>query len=167
METIISEQFKQNLLLNIVLVNPEIPPNTGNIARLCAANHLALHLIHPLGFSLDEKQLRRAALDYWPLVQLTEYPSWSVFNEKNEQASKKCWYFSSNAHCSYWDVTFSKGDYLVFGPESHGLPKSWIEENVTRALLIEQAEPKVRSLNLSTAVGIATYEALRQLRTCA
>ena len=147
--------------LHIALVEPEIPPNTGNVARLCAATGCALHLVEPLGFRIDDRELKRAGLDYWHALGVVIHPSFDVFLETTSEMKR--WYFSTHANRTYAEATFSRGDVLVFGRETKGLPKALIEANPDRALRIPMREGSVRSINLSTAVGIATYGALAQL----
>lgn len=146
--------------MQVVLVEPEIPPNTGNIARTCAATGTRLHLIHPLGFELSDKQLKRAGLDYWPHVDLQEHAS--LYACLAQRSTQQVWYFSKKATRSIYDATFSVGDYLVFGPETRGLPEDLLQEVGAQALRIPMRGDAVRSLNLGTSVGIALYEALRQ-----
>ncbi len=155
-------------MLHVALYEPEIPPNTGNIARLCAATGAALHLVGRLGFRLDERSLRRAGLDYWPEVTLFRHASLPDFTAALSEG--KCgpfsgWGFCFTAHAStsYSRVRYGAGDYLLFGGEGHGLPAGVIESHEGRALGIPMPTGKVRSLNLATAVGIVLYEALRQL----
>lgn len=146
---------------HIVLIEPEIPPNTGNIARLCAATGTMLHLVGKLGFSLDDKHLKRAGLDYWPSVKLRR---WDSLDElKNEFRDGRFWYTSKKATGSYTDKKFQPGDFLVFGKETLGLPEKMLIENPEYAIRIPVKEKAVRSLNLSTAAGIILYEALRQV----
>ncbi|PLX82561.1 MAG: tRNA (uridine(34)/cytosine(34)/5-carboxymethylaminomethyluridine(34)-2'-O)-methyltransferase TrmL [Desulfuromonas sp.] len=145
---------------HIVLIEPEIPPNTGNIARLCAATGTALHLVGPLGFSLDDRYLRRAGLDYWPAVKLQR---WDSFDElARAHPDGRFWYATKRAKISYADAAFEEGDFLVFGKETAGLPEALLEKNPGRAIRIPIFTEAVRSLNLSTAAGIVLYEALRQ-----
>ena len=144
--------------LHVALVEPEIPPNTGNVARLCAATGCALHLVEPLGFSIDDRELKRAGLDYWEHVRITIHPSLEAFLAATS-ASRR-WYFSTRASRVYTEAAFSRGDILVFGKETKGLPASLIEREPDRALRIPMRQDSVRSLNLSTAAGIATYAAL-------
>ena len=146
-------------MVNIVLFQPEIPPNTGNIGRLCHAAELQLHLIEPLGFSLDDKSLRRAGLDYWEELDVQTWKSYQCWQE-SLAPSARCFYFSTKATVPYWEQSFRDGDYLVFGPETRGLPESILEEKAETCLTIPQR--RGRSLNLSTAVGIVAYECLRQ-----
>ena len=147
--------------MHVVLYQPEIPPNTGSVARLCAATLTPLHLIEPLGFKIDDKHLKRAGLDYWEFVDLHVHSSWQQFLEK--RTGKRLLYFSKKASRSYTQVSFAEDDYLVFGPETRGLPEEWIALNAERALRIPMMGSGVRSLNLSNAVAIVLYEGLRQL----
>lgn len=152
--------------LHIVLLEPEIPPNTGNIARLCAATGSVLHLVHPLGFSTDEKAVRRAGLDYWHLVDVREHASLDDF-ERQRQVGTARYLFSGRlaaerAPQNYLDVRFQPGDYLMFGRESVGLPEALLLAHPDEVVGIPMPGA-VRSLNLSNAVSIALYEALRQL----
>ena len=147
--------------MNVVLYQPEIPPNTGSVARLCAATLTPLHLIEPLGFKIDDKHLKRAGLDYWEFVDLHVHSSWQQFLEKS--TGKRLLYFSKKASRSYTQLSFAQDDYLVFGPETRGLPEEWIALNAERALRIPMMGSGVRSLNLSNAVAIVLYEGLRQL----
>lgn len=144
----------------IVLVEPEIPPNTGNIARTCAATGSGLHLIHPLGFETSDRQLKRAGLDYWPHVRVQEHPSLSDCLETLNGG--ETYYFSKKAKRLYTDVAYSPGDTFVFGPETRGLPEDLLEENGAHALRIPMITDHVRSLNLATSVAIVLYEAIRQ-----
>ncbi len=146
---------------HIVLVEPEIPPNTGNIARLCAATHTRLHLVQPLGFSLDEKHLRRAGMDYWERVQWQLWSDWEALSPNIP--ADRLHLFTTKATCSHWDAVFQPGDWLVFGRETRGLPESLLARYADRCLRIPMAEEE-RSLNLGTSAGIALYEALRQTR---
>jgi len=147
--------------MHVVLYQPEIPPNTGSVARLCAATLTPLHLIEPLGFEIDDKHLKRAGLDYWEFVDLHMHSSWQQFLEKS--TGKRLLYFSKKASRSYTQVSFAEDDYLVFGPETRGLPEEWVALNAERALRIPMMGSAVRSLNLSNAVAIVLYEGLRQL----
>ncbi|MDA3874974.1 MAG: tRNA (cytidine(34)-2'-O)-methyltransferase [Kiritimatiellae bacterium] len=146
--------------MQVVLVEPEIPPNTGNIARTCAATGSRLHLVHPLGFELSDKQLKRAGLDYWPHVDLHEHAS--LEDCLVARGTHQVWYFSKKATRSIYDAGFSAGDYLVFGPETRGLPEDLLDKVGAQALRIPMRGDAVRSLNLGTSVGIALFEALRQ-----
>jgi tRNA (cytidine/uridine-2'-O-)-methyltransferase len=149
-------------MLNVVLLEPEIPPNTGNIGRLCLATGAILHLIEPLGFSLDDKLLKRAGLDYWPLVQVRRWSSWEVFRA-NQSEGGRYWFLTTKTEAAYWNVEFQDGDYLVFGRETRGLPASLLAANASHCVTIPMA-PETRSLNLATSVGIVLYEAVRQIR---
>ena len=147
--------------LNVVLVRPEIPQNTGSIARLTAATRLRLHLVGPLGFSLEDRYLRRAGLDYWPLVDLRTYSGWDQFAAAHRTA--RCIYFSTHAGATHLDAHYEAGNFLVFGSETAGLGREFIAERADRSYRIPIFEPRVRSLNLAGAVSIVVYEALRQL----
>lgn len=149
---------------HVVLVEPEIPPNTGNIARLCAATRAHLHLVEPLGFRIDEQAVRRAGLDYWPLVQLATHADYDSARERIASAnpSARHYLFTGKAAQSYLDVRFRAGDVLVFGKESRGLPESLLAEHAGELVGIPTLGP-VRSLNLANAVAIVLYEALRQV----
>ena len=149
-------------MLHVVLVEPEIPPNTGNIGRLCLATGARLHLVGPLGFSLDEKAVRRAGLDYWERVDLREWDSFADLRETAEVGSR-FFFLTTKSEQAYWDTTFRDGDYLVFGSETRGLPESLLATHASDCLTIPQAPDSVRSLNLATAVGIVLYEAVRQI----
>ncbi len=146
--------------LNIVLVEPEIPQNTGNIARTCAATGAVLHLVRPLGFSLEDSYLRRAGLDYWPLVQCRVYDGLADFYRKNPRA--RCWYASTKAPRGYAAAEYRDGDYLVFGKETRGLPENLLAKEYERCVRIPM-RGEARCLNLSNAAAIILYEALRQL----
>jgi len=145
---------------HIVLVEPEIPPNTGNIARLCGATGSVLHLVGKLGFSLDDRYLRRAGLDYWSEVRLRRWESLEELWQ--DAADGRFWYTSKKARCSHVEAAYQPGDYLVFGKETEGLPESLLQTRSSRCIRIPISSPVVRSLNLSTAAGIVLYEALRQ-----
>ena len=147
--------------LEIALVEPEIPPNTGNVARLCAATGCALHLVEPLGFSIDDRELKRAGLDYWEHVNITLHPNLETF--VNATADSRRWYFSTRASLPYSEATFARGDILVFGKETRGLPGELLARDPEHCLRIPMRPGSVRSVNLSTAVGIVTYAALAQL----
>lgn len=147
--------------LHIALIEPKIPPNTGNIARLCAATDTSLHLIEPLGFSLDDSHLKRAGLDYWESVDLWLHPSWRDFREA--MARERCLYFSARASRPLADARFRPNSVLVFGNETDGLPDRILEKHPEECFQIPMPSGKVRSLNLATAAGIVLYEALRQV----
>jgi tRNA (cytidine/uridine-2'-O-)-methyltransferase len=147
--------------LHLVLVEPEIPPNTGNVARLCAATGCTLHLVEPLGFRIDDRELKRAGLDYWDKLGVVMHPSLETFLIATGHLRR--WYFSTFATNTYNAATFEYGDMLIFGKETKGLPKDLIAKHADFALRIPMRVGSVRSINLSTAVGIATYNALAQL----
>ncbi len=145
---------------HVVLVEPEIPPNTGNIGRLCVAAGATLHLVHPLGFSLDERSLRRAGLDYWPHLRLKEWPDWATFAAARVPADR--WFlFSTKASRPYTSQRFEAGDFLIFGRETRGLPETLLAEHPGSVLHVPM-RPEARSINLGTCVGIVLYEAIRQ-----
>lgn len=147
--------------LNIVLFEPEIPQNTGNIGRTCVLTNSSLHLIKPLGFSIDEKAVKRAGLDYWPQLDLHIYESFEELKEKNNNAN---FYFSTTHAKSYYtDVKFAEGDFIVFGRESSGLPDYIRNSNEDKCIRVPMIETTTRSLNLSNSVAIVAYEALRQI----
>lgn len=145
----------------LVLVSPQIPPNTGNVARLCAVTGCKLVLIEPLGFSISDKELKRAGLDYWDKVFLKLYPGWQAYVDDTKDARR--FLFTARAGLGLWDVKFEPGDHLVFGAEPTGLPPEVLEGGQGSKVTIPMLEDR-RSLNLSTAVGIAAFEALRQVR---
>lgn len=147
-------------MLNIVLVEPEIPQNCGNIARTCAATGSRLHLIRPLGFDISEKAVKRAGLDYWHLVEVFDYENLADFFAKNDV--KQMWCLSTKAPRSYTQAEFSDGCYLFFGKETKGLPEDFLEAHRDSCVRLPMRE-EARSLNLSNAVAITVYEALRQL----
>jgi tRNA (cytidine/uridine-2'-O-)-methyltransferase len=147
--------------MNVVLVEPEIPPNTGNVARLCAATKSVLHLIEPFGFKLDNSQLKRAGMDYWQCVQWHRWPNWTVFAE-NLPAGARLWFIESGGGKPYSEVKFSPDDYLVFGRETAGLPKQLLEIHRESWLRIPMFNAQSRSLNLSNCVALVVFEALRQ-----
>ena len=147
--------------MHVVLFQPEIPPNTGSVARLCAATLTPLHLIEPLGFMIDDKHLKRAGLDYWEYVDLHVHKSWDDFVAN--AAPEKLLFFSKRASKSYTSVDYSDEHFLVFGPETRGLPKEFLDAHADCALRIPMMGTGVRSLNLSNAVSIVLYEGLRQL----
>ena len=146
---------------NIVLIEPEIPPNTGNIARLCAATGTTLHLVGKLGFSTDDRYLKRAGLDYWEFVDI-HY--WQDLDELKATAPDgRFFYLSTKVARTYLDVRFAPGDFIVFGKETKGLPEELLAANPDTSITIPMPSEKVRSLNLSTSAGIVLYEALRQV----
>ena len=148
-------------MLRISLVEPEIPPNTGNIARLCAATNVPLHIVGVAGFRLDDKAVRRAGLDYWPHVMLQRHQNLEELYASIPEA--RFIYLTTRADRSYVDWAFGHDDCLVFGRETRGLPEQVLRSNWERCLTIPMLNPNVRSLNLATAVGIVLYEALRQI----
>jgi len=147
--------------MHIVLVEPEIPPNTGNIARLCAATRSTLHLIEPFGFQLDDVQLKRAGMDYWQHVRWLRWPNWVGFAGQLPRHAR-LWFIESSGPRLYAQASFQPDDYLVFGRETAGLPKRLLEENRDRWLRIPMFNPEARSLNLSNCVALVLFEALRQ-----
>lgn len=165
MPSLDAEMPKYVPLLNVVLVSPEIPPNTGNVARSCVAIGAKLWLVKPLGFDVSDKAVRRAGLDYWPHLE------WQVVEHWEELAAHlaeplnagRAWFFTKSAARLYTEARFERGDVLVFGCETRGLPASLTEQYAERALRIP-IRPQVRSLNLSVAAGVAMYEAVRQIQ---
>ena len=147
-------------MLNIVLVEPEIPQNCGNIARTCAATGSRLHLIRPLGFDISEKAVRRAGLDYWHMVEVLDYENLEDFFQKNDV--RQMWCLSTKAPRCYTEAQFSEDCYLFFGKETKGLPENFLDEHYDSCVRIPML-PDTRSLNLSNAVAITVYAALRQL----
>jgi tRNA (cytidine/uridine-2'-O-)-methyltransferase len=148
-------------VLNVVLYQPEIPPNTGNVIRLCANTGCRLHLVGPLGFTLDDARLKRAGLDYHDLACVASYPGWSYYLEQN--VGHRIWAFSTRGSRRYTDARFRVGDALLFGPETRGLPDGLLREaGRERVLRLPMADGS-RSLNLSNSVAVAVYEGLRQL----
>ncbi|HYP17178.1 MAG TPA: tRNA (cytidine(34)-2'-O)-methyltransferase [Opitutus sp.] len=152
-------------MLHVVLFQPEIAPNTGNIGRMCALTRSRLHLIHPLGFVINDRNLRRAGMDYWKALDVHEHADWPAFRA-SAVAPRRLWLFTTHAARCFWDVEFVDGDGLVFGNESSGAPE-WLHQEMgdERRVTIPHANPDLRSLNLSTAAGVACYEALRQIGT--
>ncbi len=151
----------QQPIAHVVLVEPEIPPNTGNIARLCAATGAHLHLIEPLGFELSDRHLKRAGMDYWQRVSWQTWSSWEAFLEGEQPA--RLHLFTTKAKTCYWDASYQAGDYLVFGRETKGLPESMLQDYEPHGVRIPIAKEEARSLNLATATGIGLFEALRQI----
>ncbi|MDT5157482.1 MAG: tRNA (cytidine/uridine-2-O-)-methyltransferase [Acidobacteriota bacterium] len=147
-------------MLRVALVEPEIPPNTGNVARLCAATRTPLHVVGVTGFRLDDRAVRRAGLDYWPEVELHRHRDLEALGDALPGA--RFLYLTTKAVVSYVDWSFANEDCLVFGPETRGLPEELLRANWERCLTIPMPNPRVRSLNLATSVGIVLYEALRQ-----
>ncbi len=148
--------------LSVLLYQPEIPPNTGNIARTCAATHTPLYLVEPLGFSISDKQLKRAGLDYWRHVRMKVFPDFD--DAAREIPHSRMVYFSARASRVYIDFSYRPGDCLVFGPETRGLPEKLFASYPGAVVKIPIDSSRVRSLNLSTSVGIALFEAMRQLK---
>jgi tRNA (cytidine/uridine-2'-O-)-methyltransferase len=147
-------------MFNVVLVEPEIPPNTGNVGRLCLATRSTLHLVGPLGFSLNDRQLKRAGLDYWDEVDVQEWSSLDELQQANQSA--RFFYLTTKAKLPYFEVTFRPRDFLVFGRETKGLPERVLSENRESCITIPMHG--TRSLNLATAVAIVLFEAVRQQR---
>ena len=147
--------------MHIVLVEPEIPPNTGNVARLCAATKTTLHLIEPFGFKLDDSQLKRAGMDYWQHVEWLRWPGWAAF-EQSLLGDARLWLIESGGPKLYTDAHFGPHDYIVFGRETAGLPKQLLEKNREYWLRIPMFNEKSRSLNLSNCAAMVLLEALRQ-----
>ena len=145
--------------MHIVLLEPEIPQNAGNIARTCAVTNSVLHLIKPLGFSVEDKYLKRAGLDYWKLLDIRYYENFGDFCEKNPNA--KIWMASTKARHVYADVTYGENDYIMFGKESAGIPEEILVDNKEQCIRIPM-NPEIRSLNLANSVAIVLYESLRQ-----
>jgi tRNA (cytidine/uridine-2'-O-)-methyltransferase len=147
------------MAIQVALIQPQIPPNTGNIARLCAATDTPLHLIEPLGFSIDDAQVRRAGLDYWDRVDLWVHPDWFAFRDAMNRS--RCLYFSAKARQSYLQAPYRANSCLVFGSETEGMPLRILEKHPEQCFTIPMSGA-VRSLNLANAVSIVLYEALRQ-----
>ncbi len=149
------------LMLHLALYEPEIPPNTGNIARLCAATFTTLHIVGVTGFRMDDRTLKRAGLDYWEHVQLFRHIDMEAL--RGELPNARFVYLTTKARSSYTDFEFNSGDCLVFGPETRGLPDDLLAASPETCLKIPMPNPQVRSLNLANSAGIVLYEALRQL----
>jgi tRNA (cytidine/uridine-2'-O-)-methyltransferase len=147
--------------MRVVLLEPEIPPNTGNVARLCAATKSTLHLVEPFGFKLDDTQLKRAGMDYWRHVEWHRWPSWAAF-EKAVPPGARLWFVESKGPRLYTKARFAPEDYLIFGRETAGLPKKLLQDHSDRWLRIPMFNAKARSLNLSNCVALVLFEALRQ-----
>lgn len=145
---------------NVVLVEPEIPPNTGSIARLCGATDTVLHLVHPLGFDTDDKHLKRAGLDYWQHVRIVHWSNLEEFLAAQDE--NRLYFLSKKTQRPYTAISFTPGDFLIFGRETKGLPAEILELYADRCLLIPMSNPHIRSLNLAQAAAIVLYEALRQ-----
>ncbi len=147
-------------VFHIVLVEPEIPPNTGSIARLCGATNSVLHLVKPLGFLTDDKHLRRAGLDYWKFVDIRYWDSFDAFLEAQDE--NKLYFMTTKTDRSYADADFKRGDYLVFGKETKGLPEEILNLYSERCLTLPMSNPNIRSLNLAMTAGIVLYAALQK-----
>jgi tRNA (cytidine/uridine-2'-O-)-methyltransferase len=160
-ERVVDAAAVRNVPLHVVLVEPEIPGNTGNVARMCAATGCALHLVEPLGFRLDDRDLKRAGLDYWDSLGVVVHRSLDAFLAAF--GADRLWLLSTRASHAYAEAPFAHGDALVFGKETAGLPAALLELHGERALRIPMREGAVRSINLSTAAGIVTYAALARL----
>jgi tRNA (cytidine/uridine-2'-O-)-methyltransferase len=145
---------------NVVLVEPEIPPNTGTTARLCGATDTVLHLVKPLGFNTDDKHLKRAGLDYWKYVEIIYWESFDDF--LTAQDERKLYFFTKKTGSPYTKAEFKPGDFLIFGKETKGLPEEVIKQYIERCYTIPMSNNNIRSLNLANAAGIVLYEALRQ-----
>jgi tRNA (cytidine/uridine-2'-O-)-methyltransferase len=150
-------------MFNVVLIEPEIPPNTGNIARLCLATRSQLHLVEPLGFSIDDRQLRRAGMDYWNQVGVQHWKNLAEFEIATRPPARR-FLLTTKTKRRYWDAEFRQGDYLVFGRETKGLPESLLLSESENCLTIPIAS-EARSLNLATAVAIVLFEGVRQLHS--
>jgi len=146
-------------MFNVVLVEPEIPPNTGNVGRLCLATRSTLHLVRPFGFSLDDRQLRRAGLDYWDEVSLQLWDSFEAL-QRAQSAGTRYFFLTTKGQCPYYSVNFRESDFLVFGRETKGLPHKLLAANPNNCITIQMYG--TRSLNLATAVAIVLFEAVRQ-----
>jgi tRNA (cytidine/uridine-2'-O-)-methyltransferase len=146
-------------VFNVVLIEPEIPPNTGNIGRLCLATRSRLHLTKPLGFSLDDQQLKRAGLDYWGEVDVRLWDSFAQL-QSTQESTARYFFLTTKTKCAYYDVKFREGDFLVFGRETKGLPENLLAANIDNCIPIPMHG--TRSLNLATAVAIVLFEAVRQ-----
>jgi tRNA (cytidine/uridine-2'-O-)-methyltransferase len=150
-------------MLHVILFQPDIPQNTGNVGRMCAVTKSRLHLIHPMGFTITDRHLRRAGMDYWRQLDVHEHESWETFLA-SPLRPERIWLFTTRGENHLWDVRFADGDGLLFGRESFGAP-DWLHDWAgERRVRVPQSNELLRSLNLATCAGIATYEALRQLR---
>lgn len=152
--------------MNVVLVEPEIPPNTGNVARLCAATGAALHLVGPLGFRLDDRELKRAGMDYWEQVTWKYWESLEELQKAvaTERDPPNFYYVTTKAKRAYTVPRYKWGDYLVFGRETAGLPEALLEAHADSTITVPMFNPQARSLNLATAVAVVLYEAVRQVK---
>jgi len=153
--------MKESILpFNVVLVEPEIPPNTGTIARLCGATNSILHLVHPLGFSTDNKHVRRAGLDYWEYVSINHWENFENYLSKQDESS--IYLFTTKTDRPYYQGNFKPGDHFIFGKETKGLPEEYLELYKDRCYTLPMPNNNIRSLNLAMTVGIVLYEAIRQ-----
>jgi tRNA (cytidine/uridine-2'-O-)-methyltransferase len=150
-------------MFNVVLIEPEIPPNTGNIARLCVATRSRLHLVEPLGFSVNDRQLRRAGMDYWHQVDVQYWKNLTAFETATRPPIRR-FLLTTKSRRRYWEAKFRTGDYLVFGRETKGLPESLLLSEAESCLTIPMV-PEARSLNLATSVAIVLFEGVRQLQS--
>lgn len=150
-------------MLHLILFQPDIPQNTGNVGRLCAVTRSRLHLIHPLGFTISDRHLKRSGMDYWHALDVHHHDDWDAFLA-SDAGPQRIWLFTTKARRSYWDARFADGDGLLFGKETSGSPQ-WLHDwaGDDRRLTIPQYNPELRSLNLASSAAIATYEALRQV----
>jgi tRNA (cytidine/uridine-2'-O-)-methyltransferase len=160
-ERVVEPDVVRGAPLHIVLVEPQIPPNAGNVARLCAATGCALHLVEPLGFRIDDRELKRAGLDYWDALGVVVHPSLEAF--LTTFAGRRLWLLSTRATRRYTEADFAHGDAIVFGKETAGLSQSLLDAHPDRSLRIPMRPNAVRSINLSTAAGVVTYAALARL----
>ena len=151
-------------MLHLILFQPEIPQNTGNIGRMCALAKCRLHLIHPIGFVIDDKRIRRSGMDYWSQLDLHHHANWEAFKASG-LGPRRLFLFTAHAEKTFWDVTYEDEDGLVFGQESCGAP-DWLHQEIgpDNCLKVPQNNPTLRSINLATCAGIATYEVMRQWR---
>lgn len=165
--TIAADNLKASGKVNVVLISPEIAANTGNIARLCAATCSVLHLVEPLGFRLDDRELKRAGMDYWQQVEWYVHKSWKEFADRVILRGKSpcCWFATAGGKRLYSEPKYHEEDFLVFGRESVGLPEELLRAHEPATIRIPMWNPRARSLNLSNAVAIVLYEALRQVRS--
>lgn len=150
-------------MIHVVLFQPEIAPNTGNVGRMCALTRSRLHLVHPLGFEINDRNLKRAGMDYWRSLDVCEHVDWKAFRASPD-GPRRLWLLTTKTDRSFWSVKYADGDGLVFGNESSGAP-NWMHDEIgaSQRITIPHANTALRSLNLSTAAGIAAYEALRQV----
>lgn len=153
----------EQIPFNIVLVEPEIPPNTGSIARLCGATNTVLHLVHPLGFSTDDKHMKRAGLDYWQFVNIVHWDNLDKFLQAQDET--RLFFFTTKVAVPYFDVRYKPGDFFIFGKETKGLSVDIIQLYNDRCCTLPMQNPHIRSLNLAMTAGIVLYEAIRQTRT--